>query len=129
MEQPFGFPLFKVGPSPFPNHTHQRTQKWDKNPSKGIPLTRDTSDGDENKTWDKIQISFGKKKGQILQNIKSNLLELERLVITNTVFSKWQGAFHLHMNCAGEESIKGQTFPSKSQNSIYSQKSIYMNIG
>lgn len=38
---------------------------------------RDTSDGDENETRDKIQISFGKKKSQLLQNIKSNLLELE----------------------------------------------------
>lgn len=59
---------------------------------------------------DRIPISFGKKKGRVLQNYKIVFTRVGHT--TDTGFSKWRGVFHLHMNQAGGR-IYGPEIPFK----------------
>lgn len=118
-----GFLFSRSGHHPLPITPIKGYKNRTKIPAKGYLWH-----SDENKARDKIQISFGKKKGPILQNIKSNVLELERLVITNTqYYQSGKVPFICTWIILGKNLLRDTDIPFKSL--LHSQNSIYMNVG
>lgn len=110
---PLHFLLSRPSHHPSPNPTHQRSQKWDKN-----PCLRDTTDRvRESRPGIKFTFHWVKRKPKFFKTTKSNLCELELLLITNTqnIFKarRWSSAFELHMNCAGGRIYYGTEIPCK----------------
>jgi len=80
--QPFGFSLFKIQPSPFSQSYPSKVTKMGQK-----SLLRDTTDGMlERRPGIKFTFHWVKRKAKFFKTIKSNLCELEILLITNTKY-------------------------------------------